>query len=61
MKKGVYLNLRDDNVELIYYNGDNIEMRDSLSLYSFDLDFEIKDDLQTFELTFRQLEYLGIL
>jgi hypothetical protein len=59
VKKGVYVNLKNDNASLCYFNGEKLEMREDLSLENFEVDFEFDFEENILRATFSQLEYLG--
>lgn len=59
MKKGVYINYKNDNANLCYFNGEKLEMLEDLSLENFDVDFEFDFEENILHATFSQLEYLG--
>lgn len=59
MKKGVYINIKDDRGDLCYYNGDELEILEDLSLGEFDVDFDFDFVNNILTANFSKLEYLG--
>jgi hypothetical protein len=59
MKKGVYINHKNDNASLCYFNGDKLEILEDLSLENFDVDFDFDFEENILHATFSKLEYLG--
>jgi hypothetical protein len=58
MKKGVYLNLKDDNADLVYYNGKSMEAGRAGYL-NFNIRFALDLNKKLISLKFSQLVYLG--
>ena len=59
MKKGVYVNYKNNNADLCYFNAEKLEMLEDLYLENFDVDFEFDFEENVLHVTFFQLEYLG--
>jgi hypothetical protein len=58
MKKGVYLNLKDDNADLVYYNGKSMEAGRA-GYYKFNIRLAVNLEKNLISLKFSQLVYLG--
>jgi hypothetical protein len=59
MLNGIYLNLKDDRGDLLYFDGNTFHFNDNLTYDDFDVNIELDLELQKLEMTFINLEYLG--
>ena len=59
MLNGIYLNLKNDRADLIYYDGKIFHLHPDLTYDHFDVKVELDLELQNIEMTFINLEYLG--
>jgi hypothetical protein len=59
MKIGVYINHKNDNSNLCYFNGETLEAFKDLTVEDFDIDFEYDVEENTLHAVYSQLEYLG--